>query len=74
MEILEILVYVALALSVINLGISIFIIRRIKFNEYRMKNQIGQGGQADGVVFCKKCSNKYSSALQKCPSCGALRR
>jgi len=74
MELLEILVYVALALSVINLGISIFIIRRIKFNEYRMKNQVVQDGQAEGVVFCKKCSNKYSSVLQKCPSCGAPRR
>ena len=74
MELVEILVYVALGFSVINLGISVFIIRRIKFNEYRMKNQNGHGGQAEGVVFCKKCSNKYSSVLQKCPSCGAPRR
>lgn len=71
---IRILVYIALAIGVINLLISLFIVRRIKFNEYRMRNQIGQGDQADGVVFCKKCSNKYSSALQKCPSCGAPRR
>jgi len=70
----EILVYIALALGGINLIISLFIIRRIKFNEYRLKNRSSQDNQVDGVVFCKKCGNKYSAALQKCPSCGAPRK
>lgn len=74
MEIIEILVYLAFVLAVIDFIISLFIIKRIKFNEYRIKNQIGQENQTEGIVFCKKCSSKYSSALQKCPSCGAMRR
>lgn len=71
---IRILVYIAIAIGIIDLIISLFIIRRIRFNEYRMKNQTGQENQADGIVFCKKCSSKYSAALQKCPSCGAPRR
>ena len=71
---IKILVYIALALGVINLLLSLFIIRRIRFNEYRMKNQAVPEQRADGVVFCKKCSSKYSAALQKCPSCGAPRK
>lgn len=68
------LVYIALAIAIIDLIISLFIIKRIRFNEYRMSNQTVQGQQAEGVVYCKKCSSKYSAALQKCPSCGAPRR
>jgi len=71
---IRILVYIALAIGIIDLIISLFIIRRIRFNEYRMKNQAVQEQQKDGIVFCKKCSSKYSAALQKCPSCGAPRR
>lgn len=70
----SVLVYIALALGSINLIISLLIIKRIKFNEYRIKNRSSQDNQADGVVFCRKCGNKYSAALQKCPSCGGGRK
>lgn len=71
---IRILVYIALTLGVINLIINIFVISRIRFNEYRMKNQTIQEPKKEGIVFCKKCNNRFSAALQKCPSCGAPRR
>lgn len=71
---LEILIGIALVLGIVNLVMNIITLKKVKFHDYQIKNQTVQGGQAGGAVFCRKCNAKYSAILQKCPSCGAVRK
>lgn len=70
----EILTSVAVVVGLINLVLNIMILRKVKFNEFRIQNQMGQGNQTEGVVFCRKCNQRYPASLQKCPMCGEVRR
>lgn len=71
---LRILVGIAMGLTLINFGINIFILRKLKLHELRWDNQISQGGQAGGIVVCHKCNNRYSITSRKCPFCGTVRK
>lgn len=71
---IEIIVGIILAISLVNLIINILVLKKVKFNEFRFKNQMGQNPSVEGIVFCRKCNNRYAATLQKCPACGEPRR
>lgn len=72
--VVEILTGAALIIALVNLIFNILIWKKVKFNELRMNNQMNQSMQTEGIVFCRKCNNKYSAVLNKCPMCGETRR
>lgn len=71
---IEVLSGISIIVGVINLIFNILILKKVKFNEFRMQNQIGQTNQTGGVVFCRKCNSRYTATLPKCPVCGETRR
>lgn len=71
---LEILVGISLVLGIANFLMNIVTLKKVKFHDYQIKNQTMQGSQAGGAVFCRKCNAKYAAVLQKCPSCGMVRK
>lgn len=74
LETVLIIAIIALVLGSINLIFSIVILRKVRFNEYRISNQIKSEVRNEGIVFCTRCNNKYSASLQKCPTCGEKRK
>ena len=70
----EIIACVALGIAVVNFVFNIILLRKVKGNSLKLKNQAAQNVQTDGIVFCRKCSSRYSATLHKCPVCGTLRK
>lgn len=71
---IKILVGIAIGFAVLNLGMNIFLFRKIKLHELRWNNQIDPSSQVGGIVVCHKCNNRYSITLRKCPYCGMVRK